>query len=241
MSPSRRPRPSLARSAAAVLLAGALPVALTGCGASLDAQTYQERTQADATNAALGTLAIRGLAVLPPEDGRTLEAGSDAEVVLVVTNDDDRPDELLEVTTEAAESVEVLVENEPASLEVPALGSTEDTALLRLEGLTEDLSEGEYVTLTFRFQRNGTLEVPVPVAVSGRTDRPVYTGGAGEEGEPALQAPAGGHGEEEGEGEGAGGEGDEPVEGEAEQGEATEETAVETGGESAEPTPSPSG
>ena len=186
-----RPRSTFGRGAATALVAGVLPLALTACGASRDAQTYQERSQADATNTAVGTLAVRGLSILPPEEGRTLAEGSDAEAVLVVTNNDSEPDVLESITTDAAESVEVLVDAEPASLRVPPLGSTGNSVRLRLVSLTRDLREGEYATLVFRFQKNGTLEVPVPVAVSGRTDRPVYTGEEGGE-EPALQAPAGG-------------------------------------------------
>ena len=215
----------MTRRGAAVLVAGVLPLLVAGCGASMDAQTYQERSQADATNAAVGTLAIRGLAVLPAEDSRTLQEGEDAEAVLVVTNNDDESDRLVEVTTDAAESVEVLVQEQPASLEVPALGSTGDTARLRLVSLTQDLTEGEYVTMTFRFENNGEIEVPVPVQVSGRTDRPVYTGEEGGEGEPALQAPAGGHHGEEsgGDEDGAGGEGEEGIVGEGEGGQAEDE------------------
>ena len=209
-TPRRRPLTALTRPAAGGLLA----LALTGCGATLDAQTYQERSQADATNTAVGTIALRGLAVEPGGDDRTLEAGDDAEVFMTLTNRDDEPDTLVEVTSPDAESVEILVDGEEDTLEVPALGSTEDAATLRLVGLTEDLREGEYTTLTFRFERSGSIEVPVPVRSPGRTDRPVYTGGEGEEGEPALQAPAGGHGGEEGEGEGTEGEGDPAGDGE---------------------------
>ena len=50
---TRRPLPAL-RPAAGVLLA----LALTGCGATLDAQTYQERNQADASNTAVGHLVL---------------------------------------------------------------------------------------------------------------------------------------------------------------------------------------
>ena len=201
MSTPRRPLTALTRPAAGAVLA----LALTGCGATLDAQTYQERSQSDATNTAVGTLALRGVSVEPGGDDRTHEAGDDAEVFLTLTNRDDEPDTLVEVTTPAAESVEVLLDGEEGTLEIPALGSTEDAASLRLVSLTEDLREGEYITLTFRFERNGDIEVPVPVRTSGLTDRPVYTGGEGEEGEPALQAPAGGHGGEEAEGEESGG------------------------------------
>jgi copper(I)-binding protein len=220
---STRPLPALTRPAAGVVLA----LALTGCGASLDAQTYQERSQADATNTAVGTIALRGLSVEPGGDDRTLEAGDDADVFMVLTNDDDEADTLVEITTEDAESVELLDEGEPSEegIEVPALGSTGTSAGARLVGLTEDLREGEYTTLTFRFERNGSIEVPVPVRISGTTDRPVYTGGEGEEGDPALQAPAGGEeGEEAGGDEnGAGAEGEEGIVGEAEGGQSEDE------------------
>ena len=128
MSSLRPPRPfarPLARRSAAVLVAGVLPLALSACGAERDAQTYQERSQADASNTAVGVLALRGVAILPPEDDRTYAAGEDAEVVFTVTNNDDQDDRLLEVTAEGVESVEVLVDGEPGELVVPPLGSTE--------------------------------------------------------------------------------------------------------------------
>ena len=260
MSTPRRPLTALTRPA----VGAALALALTGCGATLDAQTYQERSQSDATNTAVGTLALRGLSVEPGGDDRTHEAGADAEVFMTITNRDDEPDTLVEVTTPDAESVEVLLDGEEGTLEIPALGSTEDAASLRLVSLTEELREGEYTTLTFRFERNGSIEVPVPVRTSGLTDRPVYTGGEGEEGEPALQAPAGGHGEEEGEGEGGGGaeeaggdedgagaEGEEGIVGEAEGGQSEDEgetsprsessASPETSEELPDASPTPSG
>lgn len=193
-----RPAPPLARRATVVVAAGLLPLVLSACGASMDAQTYQERTTADSTNTAVGTLAIRGLAVQPPSSGRAYEPGEDAEVTITVTNDDDVADTLLEVTTPAATSVEVIAQNRPATLRVPPLGSTANAVTLRLVGLTSRIAEGEYIPMTLRFERNGTIEVAVPVQTSGETDRPVYTGG--EEGEPALQGPAGGHHDEEEEG-----------------------------------------
>jgi len=220
---TRRPLPPLTRP----VTGGLLALVLTGCGASLDAQTYQERNQADAANTAVGTIALRGLSVEPGGDDRTHEAGEDAEVFVTLTNRDDEADTLVEVTTPDAESVELLVDGEQSDdgIEVPALGSTEDVATLRLVSLTEELREGEYTTLTFRFERSGRVEVPVPVRSPGRTDRPVYTGEEGGEGEPALQAPAGGHHGEEagGDEDGAGAEGEEGIVGEGEGGQSEDE------------------
>ena len=250
MSTPRRPLPALVRPALGTLLA----LALTGCGATLDAQTYQERNQADAANTAVGTIALRGISVEPGGDDRTHEAGSDVEVFLVLTNKDDEDDTLVEVTSPDAESVELLVDGEESDgIDVPALGTTADTASLRMVSLTEELREGEYTTLTFRFERSGSVEVPVPVRSPGRTDRPVYTGEEGGEGEPALQAPAGGHGGEEagGDEDGAGAEGEEGIVGEAEQGQGEDEgetaprdeesTTNEVSEEQPGATPSPAG
>ena len=221
MSSPRRPRRTLVRRAATGLVAGALPLVLTGCGASLDAQTYQERTQAGATNSAVGTLAVRNLYVVPPEEGRTYEPGDDVVAVVTVVNADDEPDTLLEVTTEAAEEVVVVDDGQPGPLEVPALGTTSDRGELLLRDLTDGLYEGTYITMTLRFERNGELTVPVPVGTSGTSDRPIYTGDG--EHEPALQAPAGGHHGEGEQGEDAGQEGEEDVLGEGEQGQGTAE------------------
>ena len=222
MSTLRRPLTALRLPAAGAVLT----LALTGCGATLDAQTYQERNQADAANTAVGTIALRGISIEPGGEDRIHEAGADAEVFLVMTNRDDEADTLLEVTTPDAESVELLVEGEESDgIEVPALGSTEESATLRLASLTEELREGEYTTLTFRFERSGSVEVPVPVRSPGRTDRPVYTGEEGGEGEPALQAPAGGHHGDEagGDEDGVGTEGEEGFPGEGEMGQAEDE------------------
>jgi copper(I)-binding protein len=231
VSSPRRPRQTLVHRAATSLVAGALPLALSACGASLDAQTYQERTQAGATNTAVGTLAVRGLYVLPPEDDRTYEPGDDAVAVVTVVNADDEPDRLLEVTTDAAEEVVVLDDGQPGPLEVQALGTTRDRGQLLLRDLTSGLYEGTYITMTLRFERNGELTVPVPVATSGTADRPIFTGDG--EHEPALQAPAGGHheGEEPGGEGGEQGEGiEEPsAEGEVEDGEGVPENEGEDG------------
>jgi copper(I)-binding protein len=214
------------------LLAVAVAVSVSACGASLDAQTYQERNNAESTNAAVGSLALRNVAVKAPRGSEAAYAvGDDAEVVLTVTNADDEEDRLVEVTSSAAQEVVVLAGGQERDMVVPPLGSTGEFVTLELRGLTRALRPGEYVDLTFRFAGNGTTDVLAPVITTGEADRPIYTGERFEGGEePALQAPAGGHhGEgDHGAGEGEGEEGNEPgaVVGEGEDG---EESGSETG------------
>lgn len=214
-------------------LAGVLALSLTGCGAGLDAMTYQERTVADATQVNLGSLAVRNITVLPPAGGRVHEAGADARGTFRVVSTGTQPDRLLEVTSAAASEVVLTVDGRPGPVVVPPRGSTEERAAFILRGLTNDLGTGEYVTMTFRFEQAGSIEVLVPVAVTGRTQRPAFTGEPGsEEGEPALQGPAGGHHSEEEGGEGEAGEGQGGSD--AQRG-ASEDGAAEVGETSTEP------
>ena len=217
------------RRLATGLLAAATAVSVSACGASLDAQTYQERNNAESTNTAVGSLALRNVAVQAPSSDEGYAVGDDATVVLTVTNAAPQDDRLVEVTSSAAQEVVVLTAGGAGAggrreLVVPPLGSTGSAVRLQLRGLTRPLRPGEYVDLTFRFAGNGTVDLLAPVITTGETDRPVYTGERFEGGEePALQGPAGGHhGEEAGEpaGEGAeeGADSSGPLIGEGEQG-----------------------
>ena len=213
-----------------LLASGLLALALTGCGAGLTAQTYQTRTVGDASNVDLGVLAVRNIAVNAPTGGFTHPAGTDARGVFTVANKGDVADTLLGVTSDAAAEVVVLQGGAPAELQIPPRGSTGEGAGFVLRDLTGDLITGEYVTLTFRFERAGTFAVLVPIATTGRAGRPVFTGEPGsQEGEPALQGPTGGgSGKAEG---GAAGQGGSAERGQGEQGQA--DTPAEGGGQGA--------
>lgn len=155
----------------AIVIAAALALALTGCGANFEAQTYGTRTVADGTNAAAGAIAVRNAAIVPPESGDMHEAGEDVDVVLTLTNDGPDDDRLVGVTSSAAESVELLSDGEEVDeLELPRLGTTGNLAGLRLVGLSEDLRPGRFIELTMRFETNGETTVQVPVATTGEYD-----------------------------------------------------------------------
>ena len=164
------PRPA-ARPLAAPAVALALGLALTGCGAGFEAQTYQERTVADASNDAAGAIAVRNVHVVAPAEASGHPAGSDVALELVLANDGGEDDRLVEVTTDAAASVQLLQDGTPVdSIPLTALGTTGTSTGALLQGLTRDLRAGEYVELTFRFDRNGSTTVQVPVATSEEYD-----------------------------------------------------------------------
>lgn len=188
------------RRVATGLLAIATATTVSACGASLDAQTYQERPTAGGINDAVGTLALRNISIPPPPIGDVFPEGADVPMIFTVVNAATETDRLLEVTTPAAQEVLILdgTQREAAVLDLGGVGTTANDVVLLLRGLTRELRPGEYVAMTFRFAENGTAELLIPVELTGDRDRPIYTGEYEEGGEePALQAPAGGHGEED--------------------------------------------
>jgi copper(I)-binding protein len=175
----------------------ALGLALTGCGANFQAQTYQERPTSDGTNTAVGAIGLRNVHVLPPAEGGDLvAAGEDALVGFVIVNDGPEDDRLVEITSPDARSVQLvggdaLVPTEAVAL--PRLTTTGTRYGAVLQGLAEDLRTGRYVELVFRFERNGEVTVQVPLATTGENDQderersenfhPIGEGAHGEGGE----------------------------------------------------------
>ena len=155
LAPLPRPR--------ALLVAGSLALALTGCGAGFQPLTYEERNSANASELEVGDLEIRNLAVEAPEE-LVHEAGQTLEVSISITNTSAEADELVEVTSDAATSLELEQEGrEVSAIEVPAEGTLMDEAVIRLVDTTRALRAGEYVELTLRFASNGIETVLVPV------------------------------------------------------------------------------
>ena len=146
-----------------------LPLALAGCGVGLDPQTYRERTTQDATNTSVGDLALRNVAISPPESGSAeLAVGKDAQVTLAVVSTSQEKDTLVSVSSPVATSTELVAgSGAPVpSVEIPASGTAGygDFAVV-LRGLTKALRPGMYVEMTFAFQNSGRVTLDVPVKV----------------------------------------------------------------------------
>ncbi len=168
----RRPATALA----AVLSAAAL----SACGTGLQAQVYQPRDAAQGTNATAGDLELRNLGVetgsLAPADGGDT-AGGTANAVAVITgvivNKGTEDDALVNATSDAAGSVQLLTPNGDRVLAIPAGGSTGSDWALRLDGLAAPLTPGTYLTVTLQFGRapRTTLSLPVRGGDNGLSTR----------------------------------------------------------------------
>ncbi len=152
----------------AACLAFVVPVAivgLTACGGPTEPQTYQPRNLADAANATVNELALRAVSILPPPDGESYPAGSDAKLVFTVANLGKTGDVLTAIRSTGTTSVALVDRNLPAdSVVVPTAGVTADASAV-LRGFTAPLRSGSYLTVTFVFRDNGSQDVQVPVAV----------------------------------------------------------------------------
>ena len=149
---------------AAVLLAGALSLGLSACGAGFEANTYDARNLDDATNTDVGRIALRNVYLASPDKGILHEQGSDARLRLTISNNGAEADRLVDISTDAASDARILLDGRPRpSLEVPAGGLSDPGLEVELTDLTRDLRSGEFFTVTVRFERAGekTFEVPV--------------------------------------------------------------------------------
>jgi len=179
--PVRRSAGTAAGLAALLLLAG--------CGSGQRAQTYQERSVAEATNGAIGSIAVRGISVTAPTTGTTYPAGSSAPVALTLVNEGADDDVLMSASTPAATSVQV--KGPSPQLQVPRLGTADQTYSLVLTGLTRELATSQYIELSLAFQKNGSGTMLVPVQVKpeqvARTDGTYEVPETDSEGNPLPQ------------------------------------------------------
>jgi copper(I)-binding protein len=170
---------ALRAAATGVLLLS--PVALSACSAGQVAQTATQE-QNLGNSADVGALNLRALE-LPYPTGGTYSTGDDARLLGAVVNTADADDTLVSVASKGFTSVEVVDPSAPTpaapatgsgslNLTVPAGGTlflgNGTGPSLTLVGLTQDLTVGQYIDVTFTFQQAGEVSVPVPVAVAAR-------------------------------------------------------------------------
>ncbi len=150
---------------AAAVLAGLL--VLGGCAAGQEAETAQETPDSAGVDGTVGEVSLDDV-FLDAED--TVEAGASVPLRGVLTNDAEQADRLVEVSTPAAESVQLLDENGAPSadgVEVPAGGQVEAVSgavRMQLEGVTAPIAPTDTVSVTFTFATAGEVALDVPVA-----------------------------------------------------------------------------
>ena len=178
----RRPPRLSGRVGAIVAVAVAVPLA-AGCGAGKGNETDKIRATPYNASADAGSMAVRGIRVVPTTGGET--AGY---LLAAVVNRGKSPDTLTNATVSGGAVTPNGISGftvEPShslSFTTPEVGGP-DTPTLTITTSPDPLTVGTTVPVTFTFENAGTVEVQVPVKSpeqvgSTATAEPIATTGS---------------------------------------------------------------
>ena len=147
------------------LLVGAIAIlvpALAGCEAGQDAPTLQYHPASEGFSTVSDSIRIDNVFVLGPAPNQTLPAGGQAGVFLSLSaqNSDDK---LIAVSAPATSSSVQLITGPIALPQGQVVNLSGPHPEIVLNGLTNPLSGGETVRLTFTFTNAGVVTLLVPV------------------------------------------------------------------------------
>jgi copper(I)-binding protein len=158
------------------LLAGLLVAAaatISGCAAGQVSQTADQVSSVDGGVGNVGPIGIRNALLATPAAG-SYSKGADVPVLLWLTNTGMAADTLSSVSTTAASSVSIGgTATLPPQSRVEVGASTPVTVTIK--GLTDGLSFGTSIPVTFAFATAGDVTINIPVEIPAErtnTDRP---------------------------------------------------------------------
>ena len=156
---ARLPRRVLAPAGLALFTA--LTLAVSGCAAGQYSQTADQVAAIDGANGTVGDIAVLN-AMLAPTERESYPAGSDARLLLYISNDGLTADTLESVTTGAAGSVEITGDPTLPPQTLSDFASETGTEVV-VTGLLEDLHYGVSIPMTFSFANAGSLDLNIPI------------------------------------------------------------------------------
>jgi copper(I)-binding protein len=156
---ARRPRRALVPTTLALVAAASL--ALSGCAAGQYSQTAQQVASIDGANGTVGDITVLN-ARLAPTEREKYPAGSNARVLLWISNDSLTPDTLSAVSTSAAKSVRITGD---ATVPGQTLAdfATDRGTTVTVTGFLQDQYYGVSIPMTFSFANAGTLSLNIPI------------------------------------------------------------------------------
>ncbi|MET0864641.1 MAG: hypothetical protein ABWZ98_09935, partial [Nakamurella sp.] len=139
----------------------AATLTISGCAAGQYSQTADQVAAIDGANGVIGDLTVLN-ARLAPTEREDYPAGSDARLLLWISNDSINPDTLSEVSTSAAESVEITGEALLPGQTLVDMSADTGTKV-QVNGFLEDQYYGQSIPMTFSFKNAGTLTLNIPI------------------------------------------------------------------------------
>lgn len=167
---ARLPRRVLVPTTMALFTAAALT--LSGCAAGQISQTATQVAAIDGANGKVGDIAVLN-ARLEPTEREDYPAGSDAQLLLWISNDSLQADTLTGITTSAAKSVDIDGDPTVQAQTLVDFATTKGTQVT-VTGFLQDQYYGVSIPMTFSFANAGILSLNVPIEVPAEraTDRP---------------------------------------------------------------------
>ncbi|MEU6128701.1 copper chaperone PCu(A)C [Saccharopolyspora sp. NPDC047091] len=179
------------RLTSAALGLGAV-LALAGCSAGQVTETDTQVAAVAGGSGDAGGIGVRNATLAFPETGSRYPQGASAPLAAVLINDGAEADRLVQVSSTYAASVDVgqtrvlpsraalhayAEPTTPAAGQQPGQGPGADQqqVSITLKGLTQDITPGVTIPVTFVFEKAGPLTVQVPIGEDS-TPRP-DTGG----------------------------------------------------------------
>jgi len=138
-------------------------LALSGCAAGQISQTADQVAAIDGANGTIGDIAVLNARLAPTED-EDYPAGSNARLLLWISNDALQDDKLTGVSTSAAKSVRI---NGDATLLGQTLTdfATDSGKQVIVTGFLQDQYYGVSIPMTFSFANAGTLDLNIPIQI----------------------------------------------------------------------------
>jgi len=158
------------------------PVALSACSAGQVTQTATQERDKTGAQAQVGDISIRQAQLAAPSSGG-YERGDDADLQVAFVNGGSEADTLVRVDGDGFASAEIAntasrISSNPGTaptdrVEIPAgssvfVGQDDSDYTITLSGLQDGLTTGQYLKVTFTFEKAG--EVTLPLTVANPTD-----------------------------------------------------------------------
>jgi copper(I)-binding protein len=167
------------------------PVVLSACSAGQVTQTATQERDKTGAQAQVGNISLRQVQLVSPRGG-SYEQGDDAELQVAIVNGGTEADTLVSVEGDGFGSAEIEgpsaasssgASSSPATgtasrgsseeIEIPggsAVFVGSDDYTVTLSDLDEDLTTGQYIEVTFTFEKAGEVTLPVTVATPDESE-----------------------------------------------------------------------
>jgi copper(I)-binding protein len=163
------------------------PVVLSACSAGQVTQTATQERDKTGAQAQVGDISLRQVQLLHPRGG-SYEQGDDADLQIAIINGGTEADTLVSVEGEGFGSAEIEGPSASSSsspstgsasrgssdeIEIPGGGAVfvgEGDYTVTLTDLDDDLTTGQYLEVTFTFEKAGEVTLPVTVATPGESE-----------------------------------------------------------------------